>query len=159
MFLVLENSLNTLPHIVESVKSEKDWRKDPEVLSNFPEVNPKVLPCGTRVLCQLISPKTTSKGGLILVEETKETERWNNQVARVIAIGPIAFCNRETGQPWREGIWANPGDFVIIPRWGGQRRTVRSKGGDESVYFVTVNDHEIIERVYGNPLELETYIL
>lgn len=144
----------------EHIARTPDWRSHPEVLRHFPEVDPKVVPLGARVLCQLVTPRKTTASGLILVEETKETERWNNQVARVIAVGPLAFCNRETGEPWKEGMWCEPGDFVIIPRWGGQRRTVRNKeNDDEPVFFVTCNDHEIIEKVYGNPLELETYIL
>ena len=146
-----------LPHLDGD---DHDWRSDPDVLAHFPHVDPKVLPLGVRVLCQLVTNRATSKGGIVLVQETKETNLWNNQVARVLALGPIAFCNRETGEPWREGIWVQPGDFVVIPRWGGQRRTVHHKGStDEPVYFVTCNDHEIIEKVYGNPLELETYVL
>ena len=145
-----------LPHIVETV----DYRNDPEVLSHFPAVNPGVLPLGARVLLQLVTIKSVSAGGIVLVEETKETNHWNNQVARVLACGPLAFCNRETGEPWREGIWCEPGDFVVIPRWGGQRRTVHHKGtSDDPVHFVTCNDHEIIEKVIGNPLKMETYVL
>lgn len=145
--------------IADSIRDEKDWRVDPEVLSHFPQIIPKVMPLGARVLCQLISTKKTTASGIFLVEETKETERWNCQVARVLAVGPLAFCNRETAETWKEGTWAEPGDFVIVPRWGGQRRTVKTKDGEDPIYFVTVNDHEIIERVYGNPLELETYVL
>lgn len=151
--------LKATPEVLENVAVEKDWRTDPTVLENFPKVDPKVVPLGARVLVQLVSPRKKSAGGILLVEETKETERWNNQVARVIAVGPLAFCNRETGLPWNEGMWAAPGDFVIIPRWGGNRRTVTSKDGTEKVYFTTLNDHEIIERVYGNPMELETFVM
>lgn len=145
--------------IADSIREEKDWRTDPTVMSYFPPVIPKVMPLGTRVLCQLISTKKKTASGIVLVEETKEVERWNNQVARVLAVGPLAFCNRETAEPWKEGTWAEPGDFVIIPRWGGNRRTVRGPDGGDEVFFVTVNDHEILERVYGNPLELETYVI
>lgn len=147
------------PFVRESLLMEKNWREDPEVLANFPAIVPKVVPVGARILCQLITPRKTTASGLILIEETKETERWNNQVARVLAMGPLAFCNRETSEPWKEGMWCEPGDFVIIPRWGGMRRTVKTKQGEDPVYFVTINDHEVIERVYGNPLELETYEL
>lgn len=147
--------------IVEAIRTSPDYRVDPFVLEHFPKADPKVVPLGARVLIQLITPRTKTRSGILLVDETKETERWNNQVGRVIAVGPLAFCNRETAQPWKEGMWAEPGDFVIIPRWGGQRRTVRNKldPDAEPAYFVTCNDHEIIEKVYGNPLELETYIL
>lgn len=153
--------MKAIPAVLEAVKASPDYRNDPHVLSHFPPVDPKVAPLGARVLCQLITPRKTTSSGILLVEETKETERWNNQVARVIAVGPLAFCNRETAQPWKEGFWCEPGDFVIIPRWGGMRRTVRVKNDPhgEPVFFATVNDHEIIEKVYGNPLELETYVL
>jgi co-chaperonin GroES (HSP10) len=153
-------TVRMLPHLESFSVDSKDYRDNSSVLEHFPEVDPKVLPLGTRVLCQLVTTKSKSSGGIVLVHETKETEHWNNQVARVLALGPLAFCNRETGKPWTEGMWCQPGDFVIIPRWGGQRRTVHHRGKtEEPVYFVTVNDHEIIEKVYGNPLELETYIL
>lgn len=151
-------SIKAVPSLVKALKHERDWRVDAEVLSYFPEISPGVIPTGARVLCQLMSQKTVSAGGLILVEETKETERWNMQVARVLAVGDLAFCNRETGAPWREGAWCEPGDFVIIPRWGGQRRTVTGPH-DEKVFFATVNDHEIIEKVFGNPLKLESFYL
>lgn len=147
--------------VCAAIASAPDYRIDPEVLSHFPPADPKVMPLGARILVQLITTKQTTKSGIVLVAETKETEKWNNQVARVIAVGPLAFCNRETGEPWKEGTWAEPGDFVIVPRWGGNRRTVRQKNDPHAdpVYFVTVNDHEVIEKVYGNPLELESYIL
>ena len=152
--------MKMLPHLRSAVEQQADYRQDTEVLSHFPEVDPGVIPLGARVLCQLVTTKTVSAGGIMLVQETKETEQWNNQVARVLAVGPLAFCNRETGKPWTEGMWCEQGDFIIIPRWGGQRRTVNPKGKQgDPVYFVTVNDHEIIEKVYGNPLKLETYIL
>lgn len=150
-----------IPEVTQAIVDSPDFRNDVEVLSNFPPVDPKVVPLGARVLCQLVTPRKQTKSGIILVDETKETERWNNQVARVIAVGPLAFCNRETAQPWKEGFWCEPGDFVVIPRWGGMRRTVRPKDDPhgEPVYFATVNDHEIIEKIYGNPMELETFIL
>lgn len=149
------------PEIEQAIKAAPDYRTDEFVLSHFPAIDPKVVPLGARVLVQLVTPRTKTKSGILLTSETKETERWNNQVARVVAVGPLAFCNRETAQPWKEGFWCEPGDFVIVPRWGGQRRTVRNKDdiNAEPAYFVTCNDHEIIEKVYGNPLELETYIL
>lgn len=151
--------MKATPQVLADIIAEKDWRTDPVVMANFPAVAPKVVPLGARVVLQLVSPRQKTASGILLVEETKETERWNNQVARVIAVGPLAFCNRETAEPWKEGMWCEPGDFVIVPRWGGNRRTVKSADGTETVYFVTINDHEIIEKVYGNPMELETFIL
>jgi co-chaperonin GroES (HSP10) len=55
----------------------------------FPSVDPGAKPLGGRILVQLRrTKKRTTSAGIILVEETKETEKWNNMVAKVVAIGP-----------------------------------------------------------------------
>lgn len=113
----------------------------------FPDINPRFKPLGARVLVQLKSTKQVSSGGIVLVEETKETEKYNTQIAKIIKLGPIAFCNRETGKAWAEGLWAEVGDFVRIPRWGGDRVEVKEEGSDNKALFVIVNDHEIISKI------------
>lgn len=129
-----------------------------ELQEAFPEVEPGARPLGARILVQLRTVSKKSKGGLILVEETKETEQYNTQVARVIRTGPIAFRNRETGKEWPEGTWAKPGDFVRVPRWGGDRWSVPINDKGETALFCMFNDHEIIAEITGNPLEFAVYI-
>jgi co-chaperonin GroES (HSP10) len=125
----------------------------------FPDVAPDVVPLGNRVLVQLRRTAKTTKGGILLVEETKDTVRWNNQVARVVALGPLAFRNRETMQPWAEGIWVQPGDYVRVPRWNGDRLEVPVKDSPDPVTFAAFNDHELIMKITGHPLLVKTYIL
>ena len=70
----------------------------------FPSVDPGAKPLGGRILVQLRrTKKKATSAGIILVEETKETEKWNNMVAKVVEIGPLAFKHRETMLPWQEG--------------------------------------------------------
>ena len=72
----------------------------------FPSVDPGAKPLGGRVLVQLRrTKKTVTSAGIILVEETKETEKWNNMVAKVIENGPLAFKKRDSMEPWPEGSW------------------------------------------------------
>jgi co-chaperonin GroES (HSP10) len=111
----------------------------------FPSIDPQFKPLGARVLVQLKSTKQTSSGGIVLVEETKDTEKWNTQIGRIVTLGPLAFCNRETGLPWAEGMWAGEGDFVRVPRWGGDR--VEIKSGDDKALFCVFNDHELIAKI------------
>lgn len=125
----------------------------------FPDVSPNVRPLGNRVLVQIRRTASKTKSGIVIVEETKETVKWNMQVARVVDMGPIAFCNRESGEPWPEGRWVNVGDYVRVPRWGGDRIEVPVQDSTEPVVFVTFQDHELISAVTGNPLEVKTYIL
>ncbi len=50
----------------------------------FPSVEPGLIPFGSRVLVQIRSAKKTSSGGIILHSETRETEIWNTQIAKVV---------------------------------------------------------------------------
>ena len=65
---------------------------DADLAWAFPSVDPGAKPLGGRILVQLRrTKKKATSAGIILVEETKETEKWNNMVAKVLMIGPLAF--------------------------------------------------------------------
>jgi co-chaperonin GroES (HSP10) len=135
-------------------KAEIDWA--------FPVVDPGAKPLGGRILVQLRRTKQKTTGaGIILVEETKETEKWNNMVAKVLMIGPLAFKNRDTMQPWPEGSWCDVGDYIRVPKWGGDRWEVRVPGEDDledPALFMILNDHEVIATVTGDPLAMKAFL-
>ena len=124
----------------------------------FPQADAGLKPLGNRVLVQIRTPKKKSKGGIILGNETKETELWNTQVARIVELGPVAFCNRDTLEPWPEGQWAKPGDFVRVPKYGGDRWFVPVNGGEEMALFVLFKDLDLIGQITGDPLEVIAFI-
>lgn len=127
----------------------------------FPAVDPGALPVGGRILVQWRrTKKTVTSAGIVLVEETKETEKWNNQVAKVIAVGPLAFKKRDTLEPWPEGNWVEVGDFVRMPKWGGDRWEVPYGDADlgEAVLFSVFNDHEVIAKVTSDPLKVRAFL-
>ena len=128
----------------------------------FPSVDPGAKPLGGRVLVQLRrTKKKATSAGIILVEETKETEKWNNMVAKVIEIGPLAFRNRDTMQPWPEGSWCEVGDYLRVPKWGGDRWEVKVPGDDDledPALFMILNDHEVIAKVTGDPLQMRAFL-
>lgn len=128
----------------------------------FPSVEPGAKPLGGRILVQLRrTKKKATSAGIILVEETKEAEKWQNMVARVIEIGPLAFKHRDTMQPWPEGSWCVPGDYIRVPKWGGDRWEVRVPGEDDledPALFMILNDHEVIAKVTGDPLAMRAFV-
>jgi co-chaperonin GroES (HSP10) len=125
----------------------------------FPSVDPGAKPLGGRVLVQLRRTKrTVTSAGIILVEETKETEKWNNMVAKVIENGPLAFKKRDSMESWPEGSWCEPGDYIRVPKWGGDRWEVEVGDDEEKALFMILNDHEIIAKVTGNPLEMKAFV-
>lgn len=128
----------------------------------FPSVEPGAKPLGGRILVQLRrTKKKATSAGIILIEETKETEKWQNMVAKVIEIGPLAFKHRDTMLSWPEGSWCVAGDFIRVPKWGGDRWEVKVPGEDEledPALFMILNDHEAIAKVVGDPLAMKAYL-
>ena len=127
----------------------------------FPDVSPGQKPFGGRVVVQLRRIKKTTASKIILVAETKETEKWQNMIGRVVEIGPLAFKNRETMESWPEGSWASVGDYVRVPKWGGdrwEREVPNEEGNEDPVLFMTINDHELIARVTDDPLSFKAYV-
>ena len=138
-----------------------DDAPDPEELAwAFPDVSPGMAPLGGRIIVQLRRIKKR-KGRIVLVEETKESEKWNNMIGRIVAIGPLAYKNRDTMQSWPEGSWVQAGDYVRVPKWGGDRWEIKDPADDENedpVLFMTLNDHEVIAKVISNPLSFKAYV-
>jgi co-chaperonin GroES (HSP10) len=127
----------------------------------FPAVDAGVQPFGSRVLVQIRTPKTKTAGGIILHVESRDTEKWNTQVAKVIAVGPLAYKNRDTQASWPEGQWCKPGDFVRVPKYGGDRWEVpldRGSREKEAAMFVIFNDLDVIGQVTGDPLAVKAFI-
>jgi len=133
-----------------------------ELAWTFPSVDPGAQPLGGRILVQLRrTKKKVTSAGIILVEETKETEKWQNMVAKVIAIGPLAFKHRDTMAAWPEGSWCEVGEYIRVPKWGGDRWEVKVPGEDnleDPALFMILNDHEVIARVTGDPLAMKSYL-
>ena len=123
----------------------------------FPAIDPGVEPFGSRVLLQIRKAKSKTKGGIILSGETRDTETWNTQVAKVRGVGPLAFKNRTSQEPWPEGAWADVGSYVRAPKYGGDRWSVRDTDGDE-VLFVLFNDLDLLGKITGDPLAMKSFL-
>lgn len=115
----------------------------------FPDVAPPYVPLGTRILVQLRTPgsvKTLNNGTkFFLPDETVDYEKMTVQTALVRQLGPAAFKNRATMQNWPEGDWCVPGEFVRIPKFGGDRVAVQLNDENKrEVIFMTMEDRDVI---------------
>jgi hypothetical protein len=121
----------------------------------FPDADPGMEPTGSRVLVQLKAPgRVIGNGFLYKSQETIDRERENTQVALVRAMGPLAFHNRSTLEPWPEGQWCRAGDIVIVPRFGRSERWLVRLGGDrEPVEFCLYDDTAIVGHLLRNPAD------
>lgn len=124
----------------------------------FPPVDPQFRPFGAKILIQLRRVLLTSKGGIQLVETTGDTEAWNMQVGKIIAMGPLAFKNRKTAEEWPEGMWASVGDFVRFPRWGGDRLSIQPDDKGKPVVVLILNDSDLMGAYTGDPRDVKAYL-
>jgi co-chaperonin GroES (HSP10) len=129
-----------------------------EIDTYFPNIDFGIDPTGSRVLVQIRRPRSKI-GSIHLAQVTKETEFDNTQVAKVIAVGPLAFKNRNTMELWPEGAWYKEGDFVFVPKYAGSRwrRDIPGENG-EKVEFVIFNDLDIVGLVKTDPLSVQAYL-
>jgi hypothetical protein len=145
----------------------------------FPKIEPGIKPFGTYALFQIRHAKRFTKGGLELVESARSTEYYNTQIAKCIALGQLCFKVARnvddpiSGEPaeklfdYAEGPWFKPGDFVRIPKYGGDRFTAPHTykidiGGDtetvhEDIIFVMFKAKDILGLVTGDPLSIRAF--
>jgi co-chaperonin GroES (HSP10) len=127
-----------------SQKEDLDLRSEEEC---FPNIDPGIEVAGDRVLVQLRREKAKSKGGIILVDETRQTLRFNETVAKVRQIGPLAYKSPDNLESWPEGPWCNEGDLVRTIKYGGDRFVVNPDDDGAPVVFITIQAREIISRI------------
>jgi co-chaperonin GroES (HSP10) len=142
---------------ITMIDGDQSLPSEDELQWAFPDIPSGQSPFGGRVIVQLRRIKKKA-GMIIIVDETKENEKWNNMIGKVVAVGPLAFKNRDTMQSWPEGSWAQVGDFVRVPRWGGDRWERPVPDDEDPVLFMTLNDHELIAKVTDNPLSFKAFV-
>lgn len=140
----------------------------------FPVVDPQHVPPGNYVLVQLRTPKTMTKHGIILPDDSQAVERDNTQVAKVISIGPAAFHHRYSGEPFYGGPWYEVGDFVRAPKYGGDRWQIsyERKEPEKTIngvvipavnskvdaFFAIFTDTDIRAKVTGDPRLIKSFL-
>jgi co-chaperonin GroES (HSP10) len=128
----------------------------------FPDVDPGLIPYGSRVLVQIRRAKTRTASGIYVAPMARAVESDLTQIAKVIALGPLAFKNRDQGVQWVEGAWCQAGEYVRVPQYGGDRWGVPvpnpTNSSDEYVTFVVFDDLDLIGKVTCDPLSVVAYI-
>ncbi len=76
---------------------------------------------------------------LFIPTQYLQNDKYESVAALVCAIGPTAFLNRETGEPYAHAPWFSVGSWVHVPRQEGSPFSYRG------VPMVTLPD----DRVYG----------
>ena len=107
-------------------------------------------PRGFKLLIEKPKPKDKTEGGILLPDQAIEAENYLSICAKLIAVGPLAWRNRETGERWKGGAWAKEGDWVIVPKFTQFKMEIDNKE------YRFINDDEIIA-VISDPTVIKVY--
>lgn len=144
---------------------------DQTIAQAFPDIDPGLEPFGVNVILQIkYTPKKT-KGGIIIAAESRSTEQYNTQTAKVIAMGPMAFKTifnetaadgsaRQVIRDWPDGAWFSVGEFVRVPKYGGDRWSVSFvvNGERDECIFAMVRAKDVLGRVKGDPTNVKAFL-
>jgi len=111
-------------------KKNDDWFTSEEI----PDPKEPPRPIGWRVLVRPLPISEKTSGGIILTEQVHDDMQRTQTLARVLALGPMAYTRNDMGgEPW-----CNVGDTVLIGKFSG----LRIKYGD--VKLALLNDDQVM---------------
>lgn len=127
----------------------------------FPEVDPGERPCGSLLLVQIKQPAVKTKGGIELSNYDIETEFDNTKIAKVLALGPLAYHTRDKMEPWPEGAWTKIGEYVRISTHNAKQWTValpgtRGASREDRITFGLIDDL-LIGSIVNDPMATRAF--
>ena len=131
--------------IVENNKAESQKKKDllnpatfalsEEIDETRPALERLPKPTGWRILILPYTLPQSTKGGVILSDETRERNQLATNVGYVVSLGPDAY--RDDAK-FPDGPWCKAGDWVMFGRYAGSRFKI--EGAEPRL----LNDDEIL---------------
>jgi co-chaperonin GroES (HSP10) len=104
-----------------------------------------LIPANWRLLVKPRQPKRKTSGGILLPEEAVKAQKLTENLAQVIAVGPLAYQDdkfREHPKAPRHRD-CEVGDWVLFNRHSGLTVDIRGDDG-ESVRYKFINDDDVI---------------
>ena len=101
-------------------------------------------PTGYTLLIEPVRVEQTSRGGIVLADETVRHKEILQSLGRVVAMGPCAYQGKAEFD--RSGPWCEVGDFILHPVYGGQEVQVQGKDGKPSKLRI-INDDQVLALV------------
>ena len=96
-------------------------------------------PTGWRILILPYTLPESTKGGVILSDETRTREQLATNIGYVVSLGPDAYADTNK---FPDGAWCKKGDWVLFGRYAGSRFKI--DGAEPRL----LNDDEILAVIH-----------
>ena len=87
-----------------------------------------------------------TKGGIIRPDMVKEADEWQENIGRVLAVGPLAGYDELSGGTLPGADMIQPGDIVLCSRLSSTRQKIVERDGRKMVVRM-IPDRDIMARV------------
>lgn len=103
-----------------------------------------IQPTEYKVLIAPKSSETVTKGGIILIDQTVESEKYASVEGTIVAASPLAFTYASQAE-WDEAGAVKPraGDRVIYAKYAG----VRVKSPKDEQEYLLINDKDLVATI------------
>jgi co-chaperonin GroES (HSP10) len=123
----------------------------------FPPVSVDFEPTLNRVLVQLREPRK-KVGSIIIGDDTADASRETTTIAKILAIGPLAFHKTGRGADWlKPEDMPKPGDYIAITKFVGNRYRVKPLDGKGEANLCVLDDTQIIGVRVVDPINSATF--
>jgi len=133
--------------LLEAYKSEEEIKKtwlDPDSIPKS-SIERMPQPTGWRILVLPWAGPATTKGGIILPDQSHATIQITTVVGYVLKMGDLCYKDKER---FPNGPWCKEKQWVMFGRYAGSR--FRIEGGEVRI----LNDDDIIGTI-GDPRDIE----
>jgi len=104
------------------------------------------IPAGYRILVGRLKVDDTSQGGIIMTSEYNRAKENNTSLAKVLAVGNLAFKSNTFKETDHENAppvpWCKVGDIILVSRYTGL--DVEVTDGEEVETLKILNDDECL---------------
>lgn len=104
----------TTREALDGAISNDQWVSAEEV----PDPSPLPRVPGVGILVRPVPIRRKSAGGILLPDTFREDREYLNTVARVLALGELAFKDEDI---YKTGAWVKPGDYIVYAKFAGQK--------------------------------------
>ncbi len=104
-----------------------------------------------RMLIRPKSPRSVSRGGIVIASLAKDAEAHLQYIGQVVAMGPLAGKSEKFVADGQNVYGVQVGDWVAYGRYAGQRLVHRG------LRLLVINDDEVLCKV-SNPDALKVYV-
>jgi co-chaperonin GroES (HSP10) len=131
--------------LLNAYKEEQEIKKvlDPNAIEKS-TLDRMPNPTGYRLLVLPYAGPATTKGGIILSDNSKDTIQMTTVCAYVLKMGDLCYKDKDK---FPNGPWCKEKDWVIFGRYAGSRFKI--EGGEVRI----LNDDEIIAKI-DNPADI-----